>query len=102
MGMQKRSSSIITLLVGLALGTLVGMLFSPTGGATIRGFLVYQCRKVLQNIKRMFTHMAPFHHDITIDNTAKAASQEVIERTVKKAKKILEAAELLSNQLDGK
>jgi gas vesicle protein len=102
MGKQKRSSSIITLLVGLALGTLVGMLFSPTGGATIRGFLVYQCRKVLQNIKSIFTHILPLHDNMAIDNTAKAASQEVIERTVRKAKKILEAAELLSNQLDGK
>lgn len=46
--------------------------------------------------------MVPFYHNTTIDNTAKAASQEVIERTVRKAKKILEAAELLSNQLDGK
>eukprot|EP01132_Coremiostelium_polycephalum_P000093 gene93-122_t len=51
-------------------GAILGMLFSPTGGSKMR------------------------------DNEGKIASQEVIEKTVKQARKILEEVELLSHQLD--
>jgi gas vesicle protein len=99
--MRKRCSSIITLLIGILLGTAVGMLFSPIEGTKTRSLLLYQLRKLVQKVKRLFIYLIHFHSKVTTDNNGKLASQEVINRTIRKAKKLLEEAKTLSDQLEG-
>lgn len=98
--MRKRSSSIITLLIGIFLGTAIGMLFSPIEGAKTRGLLFYQFRKIAQKIKSLFIYLIHYHSQATTENNGKLASQEVIATTIKKAKKLLEEAKTLSDQLE--
>lgn len=97
---RKRSTGIITLLIALILGGTLGMLFSPTGGATMRGLVVYQVRKILQKIKTLFIHLINFHKEVSTYNNGKVASQEVINKTIEKAKKLLEEAKNLSDELE--
>jgi gas vesicle protein len=98
--MRKRSSNIITLLVGLLLGTLVGMLFSPVRGSTLRSLLLYQLRKIAQKISTLFIYAIRFPKHVITNNNGKVASQDVIDRTIEKARKLLEEAKNLSEQLD--
>ena len=98
--MRKRSSSIITLLIGLLLGALIGILFSPVGGTTMRSLILYQLRKIVQKVKDLFVYVIHLHKNVITKNSGKVASQEVINRTIEKAKKLLEEAKILSEQLD--
>ncbi|OJW70319.1 MAG: hypothetical protein BGO68_02495 [Candidatus Amoebophilus sp. 36-38] len=98
--MRKRSSGIITLLIGLLLGALIGMLFSPVGGTTMRSSLLYQLRRIAQKIRTLFVYVIRLHKHVITNNNGKIASQEVIDRTIEKAKKLLEEAKTLSEQLD--
>lgn len=98
--MRKRSSSIITLVIGLLLGALIGMLFSPVGGTAMRSSVLYQLRSIAQKLRTLFVYVIRFHKHVTTNNNGKIASQEVIDRTIEKAKKLLEEAKSLSEQLD--
>jgi len=98
--MRKRSSGILTLLIGLLLGALIGILVAPVGGTTIRSSILYQLKRIIQRIKALFIYLIRFHQDVMTNNNGKVASQEVIDRTIEKAKKLLEEARTLSEQLD--
>ncbi len=97
---KRRASSILTLLVILALGIFVGVLFSPTRGATTRSLLLYKLKRLFKKIKLLFLHVIALPSQVEANNHAKLASQEVINETIRKAKKLLEEAEELSDQLD--
>lgn len=97
---KRRTSSILTLLIILALGILVGMLFSPTRGATMRSLILYKLRSLFEKIKSLFLQLISLPSQEETYNNGKAASQEVINKTIQKAKKLLEEAKELSDQLD--
>lgn len=99
---KRRTSSILTLLIILALGILVGMLFSPTRGATMRSLILYKLRSLFEKIKSLFLQLISLPSQEETYNNGKAASQEVINKTIQKAKKLLEEAKELSDQLDTK
>jgi gas vesicle protein len=97
---KRRTSSILTLLVILILGVLVGMLFSPTRGATTRSLILYNLKRLFEKIKLLFLQLVALPRQVETHNDGKVASQEVINETIRKAKKLLEEAEELSNELD--
>lgn len=98
--MRKYISHIITFLLGITLGVLIGMLFSPTRGATTRSLLFYQIKKLAHKIKMLFIQLIYFPHATIAHNHAKATSQAVINETMRKAKRLLKEATELSEQLD--
>jgi len=98
--MKKRSSSILTLLIGVGIGVIIGMLFSPTQGATTRDLLCYQFKKLAYKLKLIFIQIIHLHHKILAKNDGQKASQAVIVQTMQKAKEILEEVKKLSHQLD--
>lgn len=97
---KHRTSHIFTLLIILALGVLVGMLFSPTRGTTTRSFILYKFKRLFEKIKLLFLQLIALPNQVEIHNDGKAASQEVINKTIRRAKKLLKETEALSNQLD--
>ena len=100
--MQKRNNHhIITLLAGLFIGTLTGILFSPTAGTKIRSLIRYQVKNILRKLRMIFTSLYSSNYP-KIENTAKVASQIVVDRTMKKARQLLAEAQTLANQLDAK
>ena len=99
--MQKRRiSNIFTLLTMLVLGGLIGMLFSPTQGATTRSLILYKLKSLFGKIKLLFLQLTALPRQVEIHNDGKVASQEVINTTIGKAKKLLKEVEALSDQLD--
>ena len=76
------------------------MLFSPSKGTTIRSLFFYQIKQLLQTIKNLVVSIINFRIKSIPNNTAKAAGQEVIDKTIEKARKILEEAKALSKDLD--
>lgn len=97
---KRRTSSILTLFIILALGVLVGMLFSPTRGATTRSLILYKLKRLFEKIKLLFLQLIALPSQAETHNDGKVASQEVVNKTIRKAKKLLEEAEELSDQLD--
>ena len=99
--MKKRHTScIFSLFIILALGALVGMLFSPSRGTTTRSLILYKLKRIFEKIKLLFLELIAFPRQVETYNGGKMASQEVINQTIQKAKKLLEEAEELSGQLD--
>jgi gas vesicle protein len=100
--MQKRNNYYITtLLVGLFIGTLTGILFSPTAGKKIRSLICYQVKNILQKLRMIFIDLYSTNYP-KAENTAKVASQIVVDRTMKKARQLLAEVQTLANQLDAK
>lgn len=99
--MKKRPiSSILSMLTILAIGTLVGMLFSPTSGTNIRSALLYKLEGFLKKIKSLLLQLLELRSQKTMHNDGKVASQEIINQTISKAKQLLEEVEELSDNLE--
>lgn len=97
---KRRTSRILILLIILVLGALVGMLFSPRRGTTIRSLILYKLKSIFKKIKLLFLELTALPTQAEANNDGKVASQEVINRTISRAKKLLEEAAQLSDQLD--
>ncbi len=93
-------SSILSILIMITLGTLVGMLFSPTSGNNIRSVLLYKLEGFLKKMKSLLLHMLELPYQSKIQNDGKVASQEIINQTISKAKQLLEEVEELSENLE--
>ncbi len=86
----------------LAIGTLVGMLFSPTSGRNIRSILLYKLEGLVHKIQSLLLHLLDSPRKRAIQNDGKVASQEIINQTINKAKQLLEEVEELSENLETK
>ncbi len=101
--MRKRVPSIVILCLSLLIGIFVGMLFSPGDGEKLRSLILYQLKKLVRRIYNIFLGwidaLQPHHK---LDNSAKAAGQEVVDSVMQKARKLLAEVEDLSDQFDAK
>ncbi len=98
--MNKRSGKIIALLAGLSLGVLVGILFAPTGGASMRRRLSYQLKRFGRKIYGFIESRCCFNDQEMASNTAKVAGQDLINHTAVRAQKLLDEIKTLSAQLE--
>ena len=87
--MRKSSASITALLVGVVLGILGGILFAPAGGASIRDTLTYQLRRFKVKLQELIKELALVSTKTMVTSKAKVTGQEVIDKTVQKAQKLL-------------
>lgn len=99
--MRKSSTSIIILIIGGALGVLGGILFAPTSGSNTRGALSYQLRRLREKIQELIKELVLVSTKTRVTSKAKAAGQEVVDKTVNKAKQLLREADELVAQLKG-
>ena len=101
--MRKRTSSIVILCLSLLIGIFIGMLFSPGNGEKLRSLILYQLKKFVRRVYNIFSGwtraLHPYHK---LDNSAKAAGQEVVDNVMQKARKLLAEVEDLSDQFDAK
>ena len=74
----------------LTIGMIVGMLFSPTTGVNIRSVLLYKLEGLLKKIKLSVFQLLAIPSQKKVHNNGKIASQEIINQTISKAKKLLE------------
>ncbi|MEM7055761.1 MAG: YtxH domain-containing protein [Bacteroidota bacterium] len=98
--MRKYSASITTFLLGTALGILGGILFAPTEGASTRDILTYQLKRLKIKLQAFIKELALVSTKNTVASKAKIAGQEVVDKTVQKAQKLLVAVNELSSQLE--
>jgi cell division septum initiation protein DivIVA len=66
----------------------------------MRSLILYKLRSLFEKIKSLFLQLISLPSQEETYNNGKAASQEVINKTIQKAKKLLEEAKELSDQLD--
>jgi len=97
--MRKNSASITALLVGIALGVLGGILFAPAGGASVRNTLTYQLKKTKTKLQKLIQVLALLRAKGIVTSQAKVAGQEVVDKTVQKAQKLLAEVNALAAQL---
>jgi gas vesicle protein len=98
--MRKKISHVITLIVGISIGALLGILFAPAGGANIRRSLSYKFRRLGEGIQALVTELAWFKHEKMATNMAKIDGQDLVDKTVQKAQRLLEEVRSLSAQLE--
>ena len=98
--MQKKSTNMTSLVLGLSLGVLGGLLVAPLRDRNIRTRLAYQLKKFGGKMHIFAKELARFNGRKIVSTTAKVAGQEVIDKTVEKAQKILEEVKALAAQLE--
>ena len=98
--MRKKTSHVITLIAGISIGALVGILFAPTDGAHIRRSLSYKFRRLGERIQALVTALAWVKQEKIATNMAKIDGQDLVDKTVQKAQKLLEEVKSLSAQLE--
>jgi len=96
---KKYISGILSALIMLTIGTLIGMLFSPTSGRNIRSVLLYKLKGLAKKIQSLVLKLLELPMQRAIQNDGKVASQEIINNTINKAKQLLEEIEELSENL---
>ena len=99
--MRKNSASITALLIGISLGILGGMLFAPAGGANVRNTLTYQLKRTKSKLQDLIKVLALVRAKGMVTSKAKVAGQEVIDKTVQKAQRLLAEVNNLAAQLEG-
>ena len=96
--MKTRIENLIILLLGLCLGSVIGILSAPTKGSSVRSGLLYNL-KLYQNKLRFFiSKLGRDKNNVT--NQAKNTGQDVITDVVTSSEKILEELDLLAKQLE--
>ena len=96
--MRRKSISIITLLLGTAVGIIGGILFAPSSGTSVRKTLSYKLKNYAEKLQVLIQALS--HSKAVVSSQAKAAGQEVIDETIGKAKQLLQEANELAAQLE--
>ena len=86
--MSRKSSSLITFLLGAAAGVTMGILFAPDKGTNIRGKLSYKLDKYKGMLEDLLEDLID-GADLPISQ-AKTKSEKVISDAKEKAEKLLE------------
>ena len=95
--MRKKSASITALLIGAALGILGGILFAPSRGVSARDTLTYQLKRLKEKLQELIKELSLVSTKTMVTSKAKVAGQEVIDKTVQKAQKLLAEINELSS-----
>ena len=96
--MRKNSISITTLLVGVAIGVVGGILFAPTSGTNLRKVLSYRVKNYVEQLQELIKALS--RTKVAVSSRAKVAGQEVIDETISKAQQLLQDANELAAQLE--
>lgn len=91
--MSKRSSSLLTFIVGAAAGAALGVLFAPDKGANIRDRLSFKLDKYKAMLEEMLEDLVN-DSDAPVSQ-AKTKSEQVISDAKLKAEKLLEDVDSL-------
>jgi len=91
--MSRKSSSLITFILGAAAGATLGILFSPDKGVNIRGKLSYKLDKYKVLLEELLADLVN-EADLPISQ-AKTKSEKVISDAKEKAEKLLEDVDSL-------
>ena len=91
--MSKKSSSLLTFILGAAAGATIGILFSPDKGVNIRGKLSYKLDKYKVLLEELLEDLV---NDVELPiSQAKTKSEKVISDAKEKAEKLLEDVDSL-------
>ena len=96
--MRKNTTSIVTLLLGAAVGIVGGILFAPSSGAHVRKTFSYKVKTYVEKLQELIKALS--RTKVAVSSQAKAAGQEVIDETISKAKQLLQDANELASQLE--
>lgn len=96
--MRRNSISIITLLLGAAVGFVGGVLFFPASGNNVRKVLSYKIKNYVEKLQELIKALS--HTKVAVSSQAKVAGQEVIDKTISRAKQLLQDANELAAQLE--
>ncbi|MFN7095342.1 MAG: YtxH domain-containing protein [Burkholderiales bacterium] len=98
--MRKYTSHMVTLAVGIGIGAVAGILFAPAGGSQVRRSLSYRLKRFGERVQGLVTDLTWFKNKDMVTSLAKVAGQDLVERTMLKANKLLEEVKTLSAQLE--
>jgi len=96
--MRKKSIGIIPFLAGAASGIVVGMLFAPASGISVRKVLSYRVKNYVEKLQELIKALS--YTKSAVSSQAKAAGQEVIDETISKAEQLLRDVNELAAQLE--
>ncbi|MEM9416827.1 MAG: YtxH domain-containing protein [Bacteroidota bacterium] len=96
--MRKNPVSILTFIIGTAVGAILTLLFAPTRGENIRSALSYRVTSYVEKLQDLIKILS--NTRAKVSSQAKAAGQGVIDDTIQKAKQLLQDANELAAQLE--
>lgn len=98
--MRKYLTYLLTLAAGLIIGALGGILFAPAGSENLRRSLSFQLKQLGIKILGLRKGFSWVKNKSLVTSFAKLASQDLVNRTIQKADKLLEEVQSLSAQLE--
>lgn len=94
---RKKDNFILGLLIGVAAGTTLGLLYAPREGKEMRRRLTFQLSKVREKLTIYLTNLK--NGVDTHISTAKTKGEQVVNESKEKAEKLLSEVEALMGQL---
>ena len=91
-------NNTIVLLAGAILGVVGGMLLAPYRGSSLRKMLSYRFRRHVKHLQELIKSLS--YTQRIEASQAKTAGQEVIDKTISKAKQLLKEANELAMQIE--
>jgi gas vesicle protein len=98
--MSKGSSAFWAFLSGVAVGTVLGVLYAPDKGKNTRDRLSFQLDKYREKLKSLLSDISEGKIDITTE--AKEEGQKIVRDTKVKAEQLLGDVEDLMSQIKRK
>ena len=95
--MRKNLARTFLFITGAAMGAIVALLFAPTRGENIRSTLSYRVKSYTEKLQDLIKILS--HNKAAASSQAKTAGQEVIDETIRKARRLLKDANDLAAQL---
>jgi len=98
--MGKRAHSLFAFTTGIAVGTIIGILYAPDKGSNTRNKLTFKLGRYREKLKDLVEQLA--EQDREHYNEAKSEGQKVVNEAKEKAERLLTDVEDMINQIKNK
>jgi gas vesicle protein len=97
---MKAKDTLITFVVGVATGAVLGILFAPDSGKNTRDKLSYRLDKLQEKLRETIQDLMKQQEEAI--STAKVEGQKVVSDAISQAEKLMEEVEAIRRQVSSK